>query len=147
MNRAALSRTLIAFVAATSLASCDNLFRGATRGPDPKGPIQVKFTCTGTPTISLVDKTGIPAWNITQKKGTDISWEVDQSVSIDAITWKTSPVPIDVDPGEHGQGGGKKYKGKIKGNASETNNYSMTLTCTQGTTSTQIVIDPVMIVH
>jgi len=153
MSHAGVSRTLIVLVAATSLVSCGQEAQSpAQNPPDPTGPIQIKFTCDGGNAIGLTDRAGVPAWSISQDKNTDISWEVAPNVTINSIAAKTpaNPLPIDVDPNEHGGSGGKKYKAKIKnipGTDKHYYQYSIDVTChSQTGFDLRLVIDPQFIV-
>jgi hypothetical protein len=109
--------------------------------------------------IGLVDAqpNGKPAWAVRRHPNSLITWNVAQDVTINSIEAKpgTDPLPIDVDPYEHGGQPGVPFKAKVRSDAgnpgstsTKTYDYHLDVTCTPVTgPGIRLVIDPEFIVN
>jgi len=148
MSHAGAYRTLAAVLAAASLVSCKKVI---VNFADPVGPIHVNFTCVGTPSISLADASGNPAWTYRTKKKDPISWVVGPAVTIDSIVSKDT-IPLPLDPaGPQGGQPGLPYDSKVKDSNKPTTDYHYNIfaSCNPGGGAPvlQLKIDPEMIVR
>jgi len=163
MSRAGVPRALVtlgavvSLVSLISLASCmkaqdqpQDLL--AALAPD-RDTVRVVFTCAGVDSIGLFDTSGKPAWNVMRHPNQTITWVVAQTVTINSLKGKSTPLPVNVDQNQHGQSPGASFVATVKNNAGTPGNgdksyaYELDVACTSGGNTTNLVIDPEMIIR
>jgi len=154
MRRAGIA--LVALPATALLVSCnqDAVDLVEALAPDTD-TVHINFTCGGTnDEIGLDDTHGNSAWAFQRRPNNPITWTVDQTVTINSIKGKNTPLPVDHDPSDPGgQQPGVSYKAKVKGNppgpviGKKSFSYAIDLTCNQNGVTRRLVIDPEMIIR
>jgi hypothetical protein len=113
--------------------------------------VRIRFSCGAVDSIALTDPSGAPAWAVTRRRNSPISWVVPPNVTINSIVGKTAADTLPLDPdGPQGGAPGAPFKSKVKGNAREkTYHYLIDATCrpASGPPDRRMVIDPEMIVR
>jgi hypothetical protein len=84
--------------------------------------VYVNFSCDADNVIGVAvdaNVNGKGAWAVMRHPNQPISWVVAQNVTINSIAAKAGadPLPIDVDPNQHGGAPGVPYKATVKSNA------------------------------
>ena len=153
MSRATRSGVFLTMMAGTVLASCARPSMDPEVGPhilgDASPPIHVNFTCDGgINQFSLTDDYGNPAWTFKARRRDPVSWTVPATVAINAITSKSSSIPLPLTPTGPQGGKGNPYRGQVNGDAESRHYlYSIDVTCTSTSgTAVRLVIDPEMII-
>jgi hypothetical protein len=97
---------------------------------------------------------GKPAWAVRRNPNSLITWKVAPNVTINSIEAKpgSDPLPIDVDPNEHGGQPGVPFKAKVKSDAGDPGNpstktYDYLIDVTLTGPDIRLVIDPEFIVN
>jgi len=168
MSHAGVIRPLVvivALVAGASLMSCDksNVSNVSNQSvpaalnliaPDTD-TVHVNFTCGAADSIGLFAPNGTSAWAIQRHPNNQIMWVVGPTVTINSITGKTDPLPIDQDAGDpHGGSPGTPFKARVKSNPGvppgqqKIFSYAISVTCHPGQPdSIRLVLDPEMIIR
>jgi hypothetical protein len=149
MSRAGVPRAfmaLVALVAVASLVACTKDFDKAQYDAlvQSVDSITVKFSCGVVDSIALKAPNGGPAWAVSRKRKSPISWVVPGNVTIDSI----GGLPLD-SAGSQGGTPGTPFKSKVKGNAEfKTYHYVIASTCHPAAgPDRHLIIDPEFIVH
>jgi hypothetical protein len=150
--RAAIARAALATTALLVSCNKDAVQLVEALAPDVE-TVRITFTCGPVNSIGLTDASGNSAWAFQRHPNNPIQWVVAANVTINSIHGKIDPLPIDTTLGDpHGKTQGTPYKAAVKSHppgppiGKKGFPYAIDLTCTSGTTTTNLVLDPEMII-